>query len=93
MKTTEIHVGLGRLLHPDGADLAPVRYEYQIDRHNRVWHGTAVRTDDGGALTPPGGPALLETEGQVQSPVNYYQRTTPDGIVIVFTGRGAPPGE
>lgn len=93
MSSMESHSGVGRLLAPDGSELAAVRYEYQIDRHNRVWHGTAVRLDGVDGLEQAAGPATLEVERGAQAPVNFYQRRTPDGVTIVFTGRGAPPGE
>jgi len=89
----ESHSGVGRLLAPDGTELAAVRYTYEIDRRNRVWRGTATRLDGEGALAQPAGPATLEIEGGAQAPVHYFQRHTPDGTTIVFTCRGAPPGE
>lgn len=87
------YAGQGRLLTLGEEPLASVRYEYQIDRTNRVWHGTATRTDGGGPLPIPAGPALLETEAGRRAPVHYYHRPSLDTTLIVFTGRGAPPGE
>ncbi|MDI3341291.1 MAG: hypothetical protein QJR03_12250 [Sphaerobacter sp.] len=89
----ERHSGTGRLLDADGAELARVQYDYQIDRHNRVWHGVAVRIDGVDGLVQAAGPATLEVASGAQAPVSYYQRRTPEGVTIVFTGRGAPPGE
>lgn len=89
----EQHEGSGYLIIDGAPEPTPVRYAYEIDRHNRVWRGTASRADVAEPLTPPAGPAYLETDAGARAPINYYHRTTPDGPVIVFTGRGAPPGE
>lgn len=85
--------GNGRLLSVNGELIAPVSYEYRIDRRNRVWSGTAVRTDVSGPLPAAAGPGLLETEHGERAPVHFRHRLEAGEHVIVFTGRGAPPGE
>jgi hypothetical protein len=85
--------GAGRLLSVSGEEIAPVRYEYRIDRRNRVWSGTAVRMDVGGPLPVAAGPGLLETDRGERAPIHFRHRREGDEHIIVFTGRGAPPGE
>ncbi|HEU4792185.1 MAG TPA: hypothetical protein VFS96_00870 [Nitrolancea sp.] len=86
--------GVGRLLAVTGEEIAPIRYEYRIDRKNRVWSGTAVRTDISGPLPVAAGPGQLETDRGERAPVHFRHRRDGDGnVIIVFTGRGAPPGE
>lgn len=84
------------LLRWAGGEAVPVRYQYSIDRRNRVWHGLATRVDAGGSdapLVPAAGPAEFETESGERAAVSYYQRKRDGRNEIVFTGRGAPPGE
>lgn len=86
--------GAGRLLTVTGEEIAPIRYEYRIDRRNRVWSGTAVRTDVSGPLPIAAGPGLLETDRDERAPVHFRHRHDEGGkVIIVLTGRGAPPGE
>lgn len=86
--------GDGRLLSVTGDEIAPVRYEYRIDRRNRVWSGTAIRTDVSGPLPVAAGPGLLETDRGDRAPVHFRHRyDAGDTVIIVLTGRGAPPGE
>lgn len=93
MEAHETHRGPGRILTKGGELLAAVRYEYEIDRRNRVWRGTAMREDGAEPLMPAAGPAAFETAEGQRAEINYYQRQTPRGLIIIFTGRGAPPGE
>lgn len=84
------------LLRWAGGEVVPVRYQYSIDRRNRVWHGLATRLADDGSdapLVPAAGPAEFETEAGQRAAISYYQRQRDGRIEIVFTGRGAPPGE
>jgi hypothetical protein len=85
--------GRGRLLSLNGDVQAEVDYEYQIDRTHRVWRGTARPVECAEPLSLVAGPAELETESGGRAPVHLYHRPGDDGPVIVFTGRGAPPGE
>jgi|SRR5579875_961204 len=84
--------GAGLLRWASGESVQ-VRFEYAIDRRNRVWHGVATREDAGAPLVPAAGPAELETETGQRAAISYYQRTRDGRHEIVFTGRGAPPGE
>ncbi len=86
--------GAGRLLSVTGEEIAPIQYEYRIDRRNRVWSGTAVRTDASGPLPVAAGPAVLETDRGERAPVHFrHRRGEEEKVIIVLTGRGAPPGE
>ena len=86
--------GVGRLLAVTGEEIAPIRYEYRIDRKNRVWSGTAVRTDISGPLPVAAVPGQLETDRGERAPVHFrHRRDGDDNVIIVLTGRGAPPGE
>jgi hypothetical protein len=90
----ETFKGRGRLLNLDGQELAPVDYEYQIDRTHRVWKGIARRSDlPDERMEVRAGPALLEVSSGERGPVHFYHHNGEKGIEIVFTGRGAPPGE
>lgn len=90
----ETFSGEGRLLKPDGDELGPITYEYQIDRTHRVWKGIARRTDHPDELlSVRAGPAQLEVASGDRAPVNFYHHNGEKGIEIKFTGRGAPPGE
>jgi hypothetical protein len=89
----ETYCGEGRLLTVDGREIAAVHYEYRIDRRNRVWSGTATRVD-AGPLPIAAGPALLETDLGERAAIHFRHRHEVAGqAIIVFTGRGAPPGE
>jgi hypothetical protein len=89
----ETFTGQGRLLTSTGDELAPVEYEYQIDRTHRVWKGVARLLNGDERLAVPAGPAELEVSTGDRAKVNFYHRTTDKGVIIAFTGRGAPPGE
>jgi hypothetical protein len=89
----ETFTGRGRLLTLGGQELAPVDYEYQIDRTHRVWKGVARRIDSPERLATVAGPAQLEVSTGDTGPVHFYHRNGDAGVEIVFTGRGAPPGE
>lgn len=92
MSNDETMSGSGLLHWADGKSVS-VRYQYAIDRRNRVWHGKATRADAEEPLAPAAGPAELETEIGQRAAISYYQRTRDGRHEIVFTGRGAPPGE
>ncbi len=90
----ETFKGRGRLLTPDGDELGPIEYEYQIDRTHRVWKGIARRTDlPDELLAVRAGPAELEVSTGDRAPVHFYHHNGQKGIEIKFTGRGVPPGE
>jgi hypothetical protein len=88
----ETYQGNGRLLTVDGTEIAAVQYEYRIDRRNRVWSGTATPIE--APLPVAAGPALLETDRGERAAIHFRHRPDVEGqTIVVFTGRGAPPGE
>lgn len=95
MTNEEALSGSGLFRWP-GGETVLVRYQYEIDRRNRVWHGVATRVDTGASdapLAPVAGPAEFENESGHRAAISYYQRKRDGRNEIVFTGRGAPPGE